>query len=146
MKRGRPFEPGNKFGRGRPKGSRNKVTAEALALLHQFKEPLIRKCMAKAMEGDVRALALCIERILPPLREPTVRLRMPKLENLKDTKVASQLIVKNLAKGNLTPNEAETIQGVIADIRDDMAAGELEARLVRLEKQALELADADGNG
>jgi hypothetical protein len=97
--------------------------------------------MAKAIEGDVRALALCIERILPSLREPTVRLRIPKLEKLEDTKLASQLIVENLAKGNLTPNEAEKIQGVIADIRDDMAAGELEARLARLEKQA----DADGN-
>jgi hypothetical protein len=28
--RGRPFEPGNKMGRGRPKGSRNKSKAAVL--------------------------------------------------------------------------------------------------------------------
>jgi hypothetical protein len=39
MTRGRPFEPGNKFGRGRPKGSRNKRTAEAQALFDEYKDP-----------------------------------------------------------------------------------------------------------
>jgi len=143
MKRGRPFEPGNQFGRGRPKGSRNKATAEALALLYQFKDPLLKKCIARAIEGDVRAIRLCIDRILPPLRESTVRLRMPKLEKLKDAEVALQRVVENLARGNITPQEAQAIHGVIADIRDHIAAGEMEARLVKLEKQALEQTDAD---
>jgi len=138
MKRGRPFEPGNRFGRGRTKGSRNKATAEALALFYEYKDPLIKKCIARALEGEVRALALCIERILPPLREPTVRLRMPKLEKLKDAQLALQRLVENLGKGNITPQEAEKVHGILADIRDHIEAGEIDDRLTALEKRAHE--------
>jgi len=67
--RGRPFQPGNRFGRGRPKGSRNKRSAQAQEILDQYTEPLIKKCVSKALEGDTRALGLCLERILPSLRE-----------------------------------------------------------------------------
>ena len=35
MSRGRPFEPGNKCGHGRPKGRPNKKTPEAQALFEQ---------------------------------------------------------------------------------------------------------------
>jgi hypothetical protein len=146
MKRGRPFEPGNNFGRGRPKGSRNKTTREALALLYEYKDPLIRKCIAKALEGDVRALSLCIERILPALREPTVRLRMPKLENLKDTEVAIQRVLQNVGRGNITPQEAETIYGMVACLRDHIETGDLEARLATLETQHNEQTESQRNG
>jgi hypothetical protein len=33
--RGRPFEPGNKLGRGRPKGSRNKAKSPGQDLLQE---------------------------------------------------------------------------------------------------------------
>ena len=134
MKRGRPFEAGNKLGRGRPKGSRNKVTAEAQELLYEFKEPLLRKCIAKAIGGDVRALALCIERILPPLREPTVRFRMPKVEKVNDAERASQIVMENLAKGNLTPNEAETIHRLVANVRDHLVVADFGQRIAKVEK------------
>src|SRR5260370_17933086 len=41
MKRGRPFEPGNKFGHGRPGGSKNKRTQLAQKL---FEDKVLRKC------------------------------------------------------------------------------------------------------
>ena len=43
MKRGRPFEPGNHFGRGRPKGSRNKRSLVANELLIEHGEAIVRK-------------------------------------------------------------------------------------------------------
>src|SRR5215211_5892366 len=42
MQRGKPFEPGNKIGHGRAKGSKNHATLEREALLNQF-APAIMK-------------------------------------------------------------------------------------------------------
>jgi len=51
--RGRPFEPGNKLGRGRPRGSRNKTTLVAGELLHSYALALMRKAIALALQGDI---------------------------------------------------------------------------------------------
>lgn len=61
--RGRPFQPSNKYGRGRPKGSRNKATRAAQRLLEEHSEPLVRRCIIEAMKGNMPALRLCMERV-----------------------------------------------------------------------------------
>jgi hypothetical protein len=134
--RGRPFEPGNKMGRGRRKGSRNKRAAQAQQILDQYIDPLMRKCVAKAMEGDTRALGLCIERILPAMREPGVRIRMPKLKQIKDIDLALQRIVDGVANGNVTPAEGERLHAMLQNHRDNVQDREFEARLLEVEKQA----------
>lgn len=134
MTRGKPFEPGSKFGRGRPKGSRNKRTLEAQALFDEYKEPIIKKCIAKALEGDSRAISLCIERILPPQRDAVVRLRLKELQKLKDIELATQRLVEDLGRGKITPQEAERIYGILADIRKYREAEELESRMAALEQ------------
>jgi len=48
---------------GRPKGIRNKATMAAQELLDGEAEALTRKAIEKAMEGDMTALKLCLERI-----------------------------------------------------------------------------------
>lgn len=52
MKRSRPFEPGNHFGRGRPKGSRNKRSLLAKQLLDEHGEAIVRKALVIALQGD----------------------------------------------------------------------------------------------
>jgi hypothetical protein len=144
MKRGRPFELGNRLGRGRPQGSRNKTTREALEILDQYREPLFKKCIARALEGDVRALALCIDRMLPSLREPGVRIRMPKLKKITDIDLALQRIADGIGSGNLTPGEGEKIHTILQHHRNNIQAEEMEARLAALEKQTQEQADTKG--
>jgi Family of unknown function (DUF5681) len=68
--RGRPFEPGTSGNpAGRPRGSRNKTTMAAEALLDGEAEGITRKAIEKALEGDMGALRLCLERVLPPRRD-----------------------------------------------------------------------------
>ena len=134
--RGRPFEPGNKMGRGRPKGSRNKRTAQAQEILDQYSEPLMKKCVAKALEGDVRALSLCLERILPSPREPGVRLKIPKLTKLEDIDVALQKVVDAIANGLMSPSEGEKFHGLLQDHRGNIGSRAIEARITELEKIA----------
>jgi len=52
--RGKPFPPGNAFGRGRPKGSRNKTTPAAQNLLEQHYEALMAKQLKAAHDATPR--------------------------------------------------------------------------------------------
>jgi uncharacterized protein DUF5681 len=59
--------------KGRPKGCKNKSTKQAQILAQGMLNDevilLVRKLLEKALEGDMTAMKLCIERILPPLKE-----------------------------------------------------------------------------
>ena len=65
---------------GRPKGSRNKTTLAAQALLDGEAEALTRKAIELALSGDPVALCLCLERILPRREERLVELSLPKVK------------------------------------------------------------------
>ena len=51
---------------GKPKGTRHRATRAALALLEGEVEALTRRAIQAALEGDMTAMRLCIERIAPP--------------------------------------------------------------------------------
>lgn len=73
MARGKPFEPGNKFGRGRPRGSKNKTTVMAQELLESYAVPVVRKIIQMAILGDTTAQKMCMDRIAPVRRDQTVK-------------------------------------------------------------------------
>ena len=60
----RPGQSGNP--NGRPKGSRNAATLALESLLDGEAEALTRKAVELALAGDIAALRLCLDRILPP--------------------------------------------------------------------------------
>jgi hypothetical protein len=65
--RGRPFEPGNKFGRGRPRGSRNKTSAAVQELLNSHAEAIVRKAILLALKdgGQPTMIRALLDRIVP---------------------------------------------------------------------------------
>jgi hypothetical protein len=112
--RGRPFVKGRSGNpRGRPVGSRNRKTLAAAVLLDGESEALTRKAVELALAGDPAALRLCIERILPPCRERAVRFELPPIENAHDVAVAMNAVTAALARGVITPGEAERIANVV---------------------------------
>lgn len=72
MKRGRPFEPGNKFGRGRPKGSPNKKKPLAQKILDENAPAIMALAINTAREDDkmLRTLIRELGRALIYLRNP----------------------------------------------------------------------------
>ena len=80
--RGRPFEKGRSGNpAGRRIGCRNKTTIAAAALLAGGAEALTRKAVELTLVGDPTAIRLCLERILPPCRERTVKFVLPPIES-----------------------------------------------------------------
>lgn len=55
--RGKPFEPGNKFGKGRPPGSRNKRTLMNDAI-QEHREGIVKQCVVMALKGNPVAMRI----------------------------------------------------------------------------------------
>jgi hypothetical protein len=138
--RGRPFAPGNKLGRGRPRGSRNKATLAWQEMLGQHGEALLKKCVVMALHGDTTALRLCIERLVAPRKQSPVRFKLPPVTTISELAQAQTAILEALSRGQLTPGEAETIGNLLENRRRAMETEEFAARLQALEERAKQAA------
>jgi hypothetical protein len=136
--RGRPFTPGNKLGRGRPRGSRNKTTLALQEMLGQHGEALTKKCVFMALQGDRVALRLCMERLLPVRKQNPVQFQLPPITTAAQLAQAQAMLLKALSRGQLTPAEAETINHLVESRRRVLETEELERRLRALEARGRE--------
>ena len=115
--RGKPFQAGNKYGRGRPRGSRNKVTRVCQDTLDSHAENLIKKCLVLAYQGNPTAMRLCMERLMPARRQRTLQFKLPPIKTITDVAVASESVVSGVARGQLTPAEGQAFSGMLEDRR-----------------------------
>ena len=129
------FAKGNKAGRGRPSGSRNKATLMAQALLDGEAEELVRKCVELAKGGDTTALRLCLERLLPPRKERPVDVDVPPIKKPEDAVAAMTAITAAVARGDLTPGEAQSLAVVIEAHRKTVEVVDLDRRLAAVEQR-----------
>src|SRR5436190_1000821 len=130
---GKPFQPGNP---GRPPGARHKATLAAEALLDGDSEALTRKAVDAALDGDMAALRLCLDRIVPPRRERPVNFKIPPLKSAEDAAVAMAAITEAVAAGELLLGEAESASALVERFVRTIEAGEFEKRLRALEAAA----------
>ncbi len=130
--RGRPFQPGNP---GKPKGARHKTTLAMEALLDKEGEALTRVAIKKAKAGDMIALRLCMDRLVPARKDRHVSFELPKIEQAADAAKASAAIVKAVAEGEITPSEASELTRVLESYSRILEVADHEERLKRLESQ-----------
>jgi hypothetical protein len=139
QQRGRPFPKGTTGNpRGRPKGTRHKATLAAEVLLDGEAEALTRRCVELALGGDMTAMRLCMDRLLPPRRERPVSFRLPPIQTADDAVTAAAALVNAVASGMLTPGEAADLAKLVQAYTDALEASEVERRLAELEAQAAE--------
>jgi Family of unknown function (DUF5681) len=141
--RGRPFEKGRSGNPlGRRVGCRNKTTIAAATLLAGEAEALTRKAVELALVGDPTALRLCLERILPPCRERTVKFVLPPIEGAADIAPAMKAVTSALAGGMITPGEAATIAAVVDTFVRAIETSDFERRLQLVEADCANDPDA----
>ncbi len=97
------FKPG-KSGNpdGRKKGSRHKVTLAAQALLDGEGENITRKCINLALEGDMTAIRLVMERITPVKKDSPVSFRLPIIKTADKLFKASGAVLEWHIKQRMT--------------------------------------------
>lgn len=130
--RGRPFEPGNP---GRVPGSRNRATVAAAALLDGEAEALTRKVIELGLDGDTVALRLCLERLVPPRKDAPVQIELPPIGTVADVVGASAAVLDAVSAGDITPDEAGRVMGLLTAHKAIVEVGELERRIAALEEK-----------
>lgn len=127
----KPGQSGNPA--GKPKGTKHKTTQAAMVLLDGEAEALTRKAVELALEGDVTALRLCLDRIAPSLKStaPMVKLDMPAPDNLTDT---AKAFVSAAANGKIPPDIAAQLVSAVASVARVEEMESIKERLESLER------------
>lgn len=99
--------------KGRPKGSRNRTTMAAMSLLDSEAEMLTERAIEAARDGDLSALKLVMDRIIPPRRRPMVQLDLGELDTLRDAAEAHRHVIQAALDGGLSLDEAERLSKLI---------------------------------
>lgn len=129
------FKPGKSGNpNGRPHGSRNKATLALEALLDGEGEAIIRKAIENALNGDMAAIRLCMERLIPVRKDRSVSFALPEINGANDGAKAMAGVLRALADGDITPSEASSVAGVIEIYRKTLETAEFEGRLQSLER------------
>jgi hypothetical protein len=130
-----PFKPGQSGNpNGRPKGSRNVATLALESLLDGQAQALTQKAIDLALTGDLTALRICLDRILPPRKDRPLTFNFPTITNAAEAAAAMSAILAAVAAGELTPAEAGEISKLIETYVKAFETAELAKRLERLEK------------
>ena len=112
------FKPGQSGNpKGRPQGSKHKATIAAQSLLDGEAQALTKKAVELAKAGNVVALRLCLERLIPIRKDQSIKLKLPKLENLADIPKVLEAVLKAVAQGEITPGEGQAVAAMLEAYR-----------------------------
>src|ERR1700709_1369457 len=98
---------------GRPRGSRNATTLALETLLDGQATALTQKAIDLAFTGDMAALRLCLDRILPPRKDRPVTFALPPINGAQDAAATVSAVLAAVATGDLTPADAGEISRLI---------------------------------
>ena len=123
----KPGQSGNPKGRPTGTGDVSKLRA---AIAKQV-PVILDAMMTKALDGDVGAARLLLERAVPPLKamEPTLALTLPD-GTLTDQ---GRAVLRSVANGVLAPSQGAALLGAIGTLARVTEIDELETRIAALE-------------
>ena len=127
----KPGQSGNPA--GRPKGSRNRATVIAEQLLQADAERLTRTAIDLALGGDRTCLRLCLERLLPPVKERPLTLEGSDEEASQRLSDRVQSVWNAVLQGRITPREGSALAGLLESYRKAREMDDLQARVETLE-------------
>jgi len=118
---------------GRPKGARNRVSVAVETLLEGDASRLTQKAVQLALKGNVAALKICLDRVAPPVKERSVEIELPDLNDPESVVAASAKVIAAIAKGEIGLTAGETLLRLLDAHRRALESADLETRLAKLE-------------
>jgi hypothetical protein len=86
-----------------------------------------------AKSGDPTAMRLCVERLIPVRKGRPIEFALPPVETASGVVEAIGMIAKQMADGELSPEEAATVASVIEIQRRAIDLVGIEERLKKVE-------------
>ena len=143
MPRGTPFQPGNKFGRGRPKGSKNTVARTCLDIVREHEEQITNKALADYYRGDKTSKLILLPYILK--RPSRVRFKLASTDTSAGILENFDRILKAVGKGEITDQEGQNLMhGLILKL-EVMEKVEQDRRIDALEAAVKEGTNQDSD-
>ena len=102
-------------------------------LLDGEAEELTRKAIDLGLAGDMAALRLCLDRIVPPRKDRHVAFALPAMNEPVDAVNGLASIVAAVASGELTPSEASELTKLVEGYARVLETVDHEERLKALE-------------
>src|SRR4051794_22124549 len=107
----KPGQSGNPA--GRKPGSRNRASQMLETLLEGQAEALVQKAVELALQGNSAMLKMCLDRLAPVRRGRSVQLDLGPIDDSYELAEAQVRVVKALAAGEISAEEAAAITKVI---------------------------------
>src|SRR5664279_2968080 len=98
---------------GRPRGSLNKATLACQQLLDGKSEQITAKLLEMALEGNIQAMRMCLDRIVPPRKERCINLDLRPVTSLEELMFQFEDLTPAVAEGRITPGEGESFANIL---------------------------------
>jgi hypothetical protein len=104
--------------------------------LSERAEGIARKVIELAEEGDMAAIRVCMERLVPPIKHHPVAVELPQIEKPADSVEAVASIAAAVAAGDLTAAEAAELAKVVDVYVRALNGNGFDERLSALERKS----------
>ena len=109
---------------GRPKGSLNSATLACQELLDGEAANLTRKAIDMALEGNILALKICLERIVPQKKERHISMILPTIKTDGDLPLFIGALIEAVTRGEITISEAQSLEELASAHKLTLHCGE----------------------
>lgn len=131
------FKPGQSGNpKGRPKGSRHRITLLAEQMVDGAAEDVVAKVIEYAKKGEPTALKILLDRILPPRKDRPTPFSLPPVERPSDLPTALGALANAVAEGEITLAEGAEASRLLVNFAKAIEVSELAFRVEALEQKA----------
>ncbi len=98
------------------------------------RDSLLDVLLERALEGDMSAMKLCIERLCPPQKEfPLPAMTLPAIEGAEDLPKATAALLKAAVSGGVTPSALAAMSAAVKAHIEAVQTADLAERIRKLE-------------
>jgi hypothetical protein len=120
---------------GRPPGSRNKTTLACEQLLDGKALQLTAKLAEMALEGNIQAIRMYLDRTVPPRRERCVHFELRPITGPEDLALQFQDLTAAVTQGEITPSDGEALSNILMNQAKTLQLVEIARRLPEIKRQ-----------
>ncbi len=111
------------------------MSRKVIERLAEHGDELLDVVLAKAAEGDMSALKLCLERLCPAMKElPLPAVKLPDIETPEDLPKATGTLLQAASSGAMTPSALASLSAALKVHVDAIQTADLAKRVQALEE------------